>query len=197
LKFRTHFAISAYVKCVFYYQVDNIHVREINCNVPYHSTYLTSAKAQLLLNLNKIIPQPKKRSPKWISTSISRTEWFDSASKLSSAHYHTHSIVNTVLFKQITQLIPRNAVAIEIGPDGILQHVLKKCLHPDVTNIVLTQSSEQNNDVIFQGIGRLYNRGLQPQVANLYPPVELPVSRGTPMISPSIRYKIHIIVIVT
>jgi len=165
-------------------------VKEINCNVPYHSSYLTSTKSQLLLNLNKVIPQPKKRSPKWISTSVPRTKWFDSASKLSSALYHTRSILNTVLFKQTTQLISRNAVTIEIAPDCVLQHVLKECLHPEVTNIVLTQRTEQNNDVIFQGIGRLYNCGLQSQVANLYPPIEFPVSRGTPMISLSIRYKI-------
>jgi len=163
-------------------------VKEISCNVPYHSSYLASVETQLLFSLNKIIPRPKKRSPKWISTSIPCTEWFDSASKLSSAHYHTHSIINTVLFEQTTQLIPRNAVTIEIAPDGVLQHVLKEYLHPEVTNIVLTQRTEQNNDVIFQGIGRLYNCGLQPQVAKLYPPVEFPVSRGTPMISPSIRY---------
>jgi len=126
-------------------------VREVNCNVPYHSSYLTSVKAQLLLNLNKIIPQPKKRSPKWISTSISHPNGL-----IQPQNYHrrtirtyTHSIVNTVLFKQMTQLIPRNAVTIEIGPDGILQHILKECLHPDITNIVLTQSSEKNNDVIF------------------------------------------------
>jgi len=171
-------------------------VKEINCNVPYHSSYLTSAEAQLLHNLNKVIPQPKKRSPKWISTSVPRTEWFASTSKLSSADYHTRSILNTVLFEQTTRLIPSNAVTIEIAPDGVLQHVLKECLDPNVTNIVLTQRIEQNNDVIFQGIGRLYNCGLQPQVANLYPPVEFPVSRGTPMISPSIRYKIRIIVII-
>jgi len=177
------------------YQVNNIYVKEISCNIPYHSSYLASAETKLLFNLNKIIPRPKKRSPNWISTSIPRTEWFDSASKLSSAYYHTRSIVNTVLFEQTTQLIPRNAVTIEIAPDCVLQHVLKECLHPEITNIVLTQRTEQNNDVIFQGIGRLYNSGLQPQVVNLYPPVEFPVSRETPMISPSIRYKRHIAVI--
>lgn len=165
-------------------------MKEIYCNVPYHSSYLTSVKTQLLLNLNKVIPQPKKRSIKWISTSVPRTEWFASASKLSSAEYHTRSILNTVLFEQTTCLIPSNAVTIEIAPDGVLQRVLKESLNPEITNIVLTRRAEQNNDVIFQGIGRLYNCGVQPQVANLYPPVEFPVSRGTPMIAPSIRYKI-------
>ena len=145
-------------------------------------------ETQLLFNLNKIIPQPKKRTPKWISTSIPRTEWLTSG-KLSSADYHTRSILNTVLFEQTLHLIPNNAITIELAPCGVLQHVLKESLHPEVTNIVLTQRTEQNKNVIFQGIGRLYNCGLQPQVANLYPPVEYPVSRGTAMISPSIRYK--------
>ncbi|XP_071649609.1 fatty acid synthase-like [Temnothorax longispinosus] len=169
-------------------QINNIHVKEVHCNVPYHTFYLASVKIQLLLNLNKVISRPKKRSPKWISTSVPRTEWFTSASKLSSADYHTHSILNTVLFEQTTHLISSNAVTIEIAPDSVLQHVLKESLCSEVMNVVLTRRTEQNIDVILQGIGRLYNCGLQPKVANLYPPVEYPVSRGTPMISPSIRW---------
>ncbi|XP_011706200.1 PREDICTED: fatty acid synthase-like [Wasmannia auropunctata] len=171
-------------------QVNNIYVKEIHCNVPYHSSYLTSVKSQLLSNLNQIIPHPKKRSPKWISTSIPRAEWHTSASKLSSAEYHTRSILNTVFFDQARYLIPSNAVTIEIAPDSVQQQVLDELLHPNITNISLTRRTEQYNNIIFQGIGRLYNCGLQPQVANLYPPVTLPVSRGTPMISPSIRFKI-------
>jgi len=142
---------------------------------------------QHLLNLNKIIPQPKKRSSKWISTSVPRTEWFTSASKLSSADYHIRSILNTVLFQQTIDLIPNNAVVIEIAPDDILQHVLRESLHPNITNLVLTRRAEQNINTFLQGIGELYNCGLQPQIAKLYPPVQFPVSRGTPMISPSIR----------
>ncbi|XP_036142985.1 fatty acid synthase-like [Monomorium pharaonis] len=167
-------------------QLNNIYVKEIYCNVPYHSSYLASVKTQLLLNLNNVIPRPKKRSPKWISTSIPRTEWFTSS--FSSADYHTHSILNTVLFEQTTQLIPSNAVTIEIAPDSVLQNVLKESLHPKVINVVLNRRTKQNIEVFLQGIGNFYNYGLQPQVANLYPPVQFPVSRGTPMISPSIRW---------
>ena len=171
-----------------YYQPNNIHVKEILCNVPYHSSYLASVKTRLLCNLNKVIPWPKKRSPKWISSSVPCAEWFTSASNLSSADYHTHSILNTVLFEQTAHLIPSNAVTIEIAPDVVLQNVLKESLHPKVTNIVLNQRTDV--DVFLQKIGKLYNCGLQPQVANLYPPVKFPVSRGTPMIAPSIRYKL-------
>ncbi|XP_036142748.1 fatty acid synthase [Monomorium pharaonis] len=168
-------------------QLNNIHVKEIYCNVPYHSSYLASIKTQLLLNLNNVIPRPKKRSLKWISSSIPCTEWFTSAASLSSADYHTHSILNPVLFEQTTQLIPSNAITIEIAPDNILQEVLKKSLDRKA-NIVLNRRTEQNIEVLLRGIGRLYNYGLQPQIASLYPPVKFPVSRGTPMISPSIRW---------
>ncbi|XP_036143549.1 fatty acid synthase-like [Monomorium pharaonis] len=169
-------------------QLNNIHVKEIYCNVPYHSSYLASVRTQLLLNLNNVIPRPKKRSSKWISSSISRTEWFTSASSLSSADYHTNSILNTVLFEQTTQLIPSNAVIIEIAPNSVLQNVLKGSLDSKIADVVLNKHTEQNIQVFLRGIGRLYNYGLQPQIANLYPPVEFPVSRGTPMISPSIRW---------
>ncbi|KYN18124.1 Fatty acid synthase [Trachymyrmex cornetzi] len=169
-------------------QVNNIYAKKINCNIPFHSSYVASTESQLLLSLNKIIPCPKKRSPKWISTSIPRTKWFTSTSKLSSADYHTRSILNTVLFSQTTELIPDNAVVIEIAPDDVLHYVLTDSLPLNVTNLVLTRQIEENINIILQGIGKLYNCGLQPQVANLYPPVEFPVSRGTPMISPSIRW---------
>ncbi|XP_011705438.1 PREDICTED: fatty acid synthase-like, partial [Wasmannia auropunctata] len=167
-------------------QVNNIWVKEIHCNVPYHSSSLASVESQLLFNLNKIIPRPKKRSPKWISTSIPRAEWHTLASKLSSADYHTRSILNTVLFEQAKRLIPCNAVTIEISSDDDLQQVLRKSLHSKGTNIVLTRHAEQNTHIILLEIGRLYNCGLQPQVADLYPIVKFPVSRGTPMISPLI-----------
>jgi hypothetical protein len=35
----------------------------------------------------------------------------------------------------------------------------------------------------------LFEMGLQPQLANLYPPVQYPVSRGTPMIAPLVRWE--------
>jgi len=35
----------------------------------------------------------------------------------------------------------------------------------------------------------LFELGLQPQLANLYPLVQYPVSRGTPMISPLVRWE--------
>nr|XP_012219068.1 PREDICTED: LOW QUALITY PROTEIN: fatty acid synthase-like [Linepithema humile] len=168
----------------------NIHVTTISSNnIPHHSSYLASLKSQFFTKLSEIISEPKERSPKWISTSVPRNEWSNSTLKLCSASYHTHSILNTVLFEQATHMIPDNAVIIEIAPVSILQDILTESIHSKVTNIVLTKRNNPNAiDLVLQGIGELYNCGLQPRIANLYQPVNFPVSRGTPMISPSIRW---------
>jgi len=88
-------------------------------------------------------------------------------------------------------MIPDDAVVIEIALDTVLQDILKELLHPKITNIVLTKRNEQNIiDLVLQWLGELYNCGFQPQIASLYPSVNFPVSRGTPMISPFVRYSI-------
>jgi len=90
--------------------------------------------------------------------------------------------------------IPRDTVTIEISPQNILQYILKDSLCSTVTNIALYEYTENHSEEIFlETIGNLYNAGLQLQIANLYPTVEFPVSRGTPMISPLIRYSMHIL----
>lgn len=59
-----------------------------------------------------------------------------------------------------------------------------------MANVALTKRGYKDNAEMFlQGLGKLYNIGLQPQLHNLYPAVEYPVSRGTPMISPLIRWE--------
>lgn len=130
----------------------------------------------------------KPRSQKWLSTSVPYNEWSTSAAQFSSAEYHTNNLLKPVLFEEILALVPDNAITIEIAPHGLLQTILRKSLQPTVTNITLIQRDhEENAEVFLQGLGRLYNAGLQLDLAKLYPPVEYPVSRGTPMISPLIR----------
>ncbi|KAL0116828.1 hypothetical protein PUN28_010028 [Cardiocondyla obscurior] len=171
-------------------QAKQIFVKEVPCsNIPYHSRYVAPVGSKLLSYLKKIIPEPKPRSSKWVSTSVPRNKWSIASAKLSSAEYHTNNLLSPVLFEETARMIPKNAVTIEIAPHGILQEILRQSLGSEVTNIALTQSGYRDNvEVLLQAIGKLYNAGLQPNIASLYPSVEYPVSRGTPMISPSIRW---------
>jgi len=170
-------------------QAKKIFAKEVACsNIAYHSRYIAPAGPKLLAYLSKIIVDPKPRSRKWVSTSVPRSKWFTASAKLSSAEYHTNNLLNPVLFEETARMIPKDAITIEIAPHGLLQAILRRSLNPSITNIGLTLRGHGDNaEVFLQGIGKLYNAGLQPNIIKLYPRIEYPVSRGTPMISPSIR----------
>ncbi|XP_034946083.1 fatty acid synthase [Chelonus insularis] len=172
-------------------QANQIFAREVPCsNIAYHSRYIADAGPKLLKYLREVIPEPKPRSPKWLSTSVPRSQWSTPQARLSSAEYHTNNLLSAVLFEETSNLIPKDAVTIEIAPHGLLQAILRRSLHPSITNIPLTQRGHKDNvEVFLQAVGKLYSVGLQPQISNLYPEVKFPVSRGTPMISPLIRWE--------
>lgn len=171
-------------------QAKNIFAREVPCsNIAYHSRYIADAGPKLLKYLSEVIPEPKPRSAKWVSTSVPQAQWTTAKARYSSAEYHTNNLLSAVLFEETSTIIPKDAVTIEIAPHGLLQAIIKRSLDPGVINIPLTQRGHKDNVEIFlQAIGKLYNVGLQPLIANLYPEVQLPVSRGTPMISPIIKW---------
>lgn len=169
---------------------EKIFVKKVKSNNnAYHSRYIANAGPKLLRYLQEIIPTPTVRSSKWLSTSIPQNEWSNVTTQLSSAEYHTNNLLSPVLFEETCVLIPKDAVTIEIAPHGLLQAILRRSLDPSVNNISLAQRGHTDNaNVFLQGIGKLYNAGYEPQIAMLYPEVTFPVSRGTPMISPLIKW---------
>lgn len=119
---------------------------------------------------------------------MAQSEWSSPKAQFSSAEYHTNNLLNSVLFAETAAMIPSDAITIEIAPHGLLQAILNRSLGPEVTNIPLTRRGHKDNAVhLLQALGKLYNVGLQPQLTNIYPPIQFPVSRGTPMIAPHIK----------
>ncbi|XP_011703737.1 PREDICTED: fatty acid synthase-like [Wasmannia auropunctata] len=171
-------------------RANNISVKEISCGcIPFHSRYIKPAMVKLEEYLNQILPQRKFRSSKWLTTSVH--ECSNAPLILCSKYYRNH-LLSPTLFAKAICLIPRDTVTIEISPHNMLQYILKDSLCSTITNVALYQCTEDHSKEIFlETIGKLYNAGLQPQIANLYPAVEFPVSRGTPMISPLVRYSRH------
>lgn len=140
--------------------------------------------------MNRILPQRKFRSSKWLTTFAHEC----SNTPLILSKYYTNYLLSPVLFTKAIRSIPRDTVTIEISPHNILQNILKDSLYFTVINKTLYARSENHSTEIFlETVGKLYNAGMQPQIANLYPPIEFPVSRGTPMISPLIRYSMYIL----
>ncbi|XP_077270184.1 fatty acid synthase-like [Temnothorax americanus] len=170
-------------------QANSISIKEIFCGyIPFHSRYIKPAVAKSEEYLNRTLPQKKFHSSKWLTTSSNE---YSNSTPLCSKYYTNH-LLSPVLFAKTIRSVPRDTVTIEISPQNILQHILNNYLYSTVTNVALYERTEDhNNEIFLESIGKLYNAGLQPQIANLYPTVEFPVSRGTPMISPLIRIRHH------
>ncbi|CAH2093487.1 unnamed protein product [Euphydryas editha] len=95
-----------------------------------------------------------------------------------------------VLFEETARLIPANAITIEIAPHGLLQAILRRSLKKDVLNIPLAERKHIDNvQVLFTALGKLYETGLNPHLANIYPTVPFPVSQGTPMLAHLVEWE--------
>ncbi|CAF4803306.1 unnamed protein product [Pieris macdunnoughi] len=167
-----------------------IFAKEVPCsNVAYHSKYVAKAGANILKYLKEVIPNPKPRSEKWVSTSVPQSSLKDAKTLLSSAEYHTNNILSPVLFEETTRLIHQNAVTIEIAPHSIVQTILRRSLPKDVINVPLALENEDNITVLLNALGQLFQAGLNPKLANIYPHIQFPVSLGTPMISHLVEWE--------
>ncbi|XP_017858729.1 PREDICTED: fatty acid synthase [Drosophila arizonae] len=155
----------------------------------FHSKYIADAGPKLRKSLEKIIPNAKNRTARWVSTSIPESAWGTPVAIQSSAAYHVNNLLSPVLFHEALQHVPKNAIAIEIAPHGLLQAILKRALGPDATNLSLVKRGHENNVEFFlTNVGKLYAAGAQPQVLNLVRPISYPVGRGTPMLNSKIGW---------
>ncbi|XP_014487343.1 PREDICTED: fatty acid synthase-like, partial [Dinoponera quadriceps] len=94
--------------------------------------------------------------------------------------------VQYVPFRKIITLIPEDAILVHIAIQNDFQTIIAKSLESTVISLC-KRDQKHTIQMFLEGIGDLYNIGFQPQIANLYPPVQFPVSRGTPMISLLVR----------
>lgn len=123
-----------------------IFARLVNvADIAYHSRYIKPAAPLLLKYLKDVIKTPRLRSSKWISTSAPESKWNTDEAKYSSAEYHTNNLLGSVLFEEGSKHIPKECIAIEIAPHGLLQAILKRSLSSGCTNIALTNRQSKNN----------------------------------------------------
>ncbi|XP_050353261.1 fatty acid synthase-like [Nymphalis io] len=168
-----------------------IFAKEVSCNnIAYHSRYIAETGSTLLKYLKVVIPTPKLRSGRWLSTSIQQDLWKGPKAEMSSAEYITNNFLNPVLFEETACLIADNAIIIEIALDCLLQENLRRYLKKDNINISLTERNDPDNvQALFTALGKCYEVGLNPHLANIYPTINFPVSQGTPMLSHLVEWK--------
>ncbi|XP_066560722.1 fatty acid synthase [Amia ocellicauda] len=158
-----------------------------SAGVAFHSYYMAAIAPALLAALKKVIREPKPRSPRWISTSIPQEDWDSHLAQYSSAEYHVNNLVSPVLFQEGLNLVPDNAVVVEIAPHALLQAILKRSLKPTCSIMPLMKRGHPNNlEFFLSHMGKVYMNGVNVDSNKLYPTVEYPVPAGTPLISPHI-----------
>ncbi|NWU85061.1 FAS synthase, partial [Onychorhynchus coronatus] len=169
---------------------DGVFAKEVrSAGVAFHSYYMASIAPVLLSALRKVIPHPKPRSARWISTSIPESQWQSDLAKNSSAEYHVNNLVSPVLFREGLKHIPENAVVVEIAPHALLQAILRRSLKPTCTILPLMKKEHKNNlEFFLTQIGKIHLTGINVFGNNLFPSVEYPVPVGTPLISPYIKW---------
>lgn len=168
---------------------ENIFARIVNSSGgAFHSKYIAEAAPKLRKALDAIIPNPKPRSGRWVSSSIPESQWGSATAQFSSASYHVNNLLSPVLFYEALQFVPENAIVVEIAPHCLLQAILKRSLKSECTNVGLMKKGQDNLKFFLSNVGRIFNAGGQPKVAHLYPPVTFPVGRGTPMINSMVEW---------
>lgn len=153
-----------------------------------HSRYLEDYANKFLKNLKNLIKEPKKRSSKWLSTCYPQDLWGDSESQYSSPEYHVRNLTETVLFQEAIEMLPNDIHLIEIGPHALLKSILKRSKR-EASYVNLTQrDNDDPTNFLLNSLGILFENGIDMDIANIYPKINYPVSRGTPMISPLIKW---------
>lgn len=124
-------------------------------NIPYHSTFIKKAIPSLLEYLKKIVINPKLRSEKWKSTSIPEEQWGEDKGKYCSAEYCANNLLNSVLFEETFEHVPKGSVLIELAPHGVLQEVLNRSLKKNITNIELVSRNHKDGlDYLLSAFGK-------------------------------------------
>lgn len=127
--------------------------KEIQCsNVPFHSKYSAGMQQNLIKRLSEFIQKPKKRSEKWISSSVAKANAPEA--EYSSVKYHANNLTSSVFFKEACDLLPKNAMTVEIGPQVMLDTFLKASLPESTYASMSYRGNQRNSLVVLSAIGR-------------------------------------------
>ncbi|XP_028740769.1 fatty acid synthase [Peromyscus leucopus] len=155
----------------------------------FHSYFMEGIAPMLLQALKKVIREPRPRSARWLSTSIPEAQWQSSLARTSSAEYNVNNLVSPVLFQEALWHVPEHAVLLEIAPHALLQAVLKRGVKSSCTIIPLMKRDHKDNlEFFLTNLGKVHLTGIDVNPNALFPPVEFPAPRGTPLISPHIKW---------
>lgn len=77
---------------------------------------------------------------------------------------------------------------IQIGPNGILQTVIKRGLSSNCSVIDCMRANEDNSDYLLSKIGEIFLSGIEMQPAKILDKLNYPVPLSTPMLNSSLEW---------
>ncbi|XP_063235501.1 fatty acid synthase-like isoform X2 [Bacillus rossius redtenbacheri] len=157
---------------------DGIRATEIESfGVSLHSQQMNAVSSLLTKYLQKVLPHPDPNS------SVPAARRDSPAARLASG------LASPLLVREAAERIPGDSVVVQVPAPGFSESILSRSLPETCTVIGLMTRNDQNNLVnLFSSFGRMFNAGLQPDLAPFHPAVTYPVSRGTPMIAPLVDW---------
>ncbi|KAI1292234.1 Fatty acid synthase [Halotydeus destructor] len=125
--------------------------------------------------------EPKTTSDKWVRSS-------ETVGCVSVIELFTRNLAQRVLFRQACQVIPDNAIIVEVSPKPFLMSIMKKNVRGTQETVPLFERKQNSNvDSFLNTISELYKSGQNVDVSKLYPPVSHPYPKGTPSLAPLIK----------
>jgi fatty acid synthase len=123
-------------------------------NTPYHTKFIGKAIPLMVEYLKKVIPNPKLRSEKWISTSVPEENWSENIAKYCSAEYCANNLLNHVLFDETLKHISNGSILVELSPHGILQDTLDRSFKKNITSLDLVSKNNDGLGYLLSAIGK-------------------------------------------
>ncbi|XP_037565632.1 fatty acid synthase [Dermacentor silvarum] len=177
-------AAEAVAKFVQELKAESVFLREVDSSgIAFHSKYMESVRPAFLEAMQKIITEPTLRGKGWLSTSLPPHRWHESLAQRCTPEYHANNIVSPVFFFEALQRVPKDAILVEVAPHCLLQSVLRRSVGADATCLGLMKRDADNLSFFLNSLGQLHSLGVKFDPSPLYPPVPLPVPRGTPNIA--------------
>ena len=135
---------------------EEIFAKEVNsAGVAFHSYYMQDIAHALKIALDDVIKTPKRRSSRWISSSIAENKWSSELAQFSSADYYVNNLVSPVLFQEALAHVPDDAITVEVAPHALLQSVLKRSLSPQcVFTSTMKRNHDNNETYLLENLGK-------------------------------------------
>ncbi|MCG6968909.1 MAG: acyltransferase domain-containing protein, partial [Gammaproteobacteria bacterium] len=153
----------------------DIDARTVNSSgIAFHSVNMAKIAPNLQQKLESIIPDPKMRSDRWISSSRPTHEWNLAAT--CSAEYYANNLCNPVRFYEALQHIPENAVIIEIGAHTLMRKAIVDTVN-GCCHVGLMVKERNNTDDFLEALAKCYTQGIDLNWQEIYP-VTAPITSG-------------------